>query len=87
MDLFLVTDYYENDLFSVLRGEDYTLDEDQGLKLIYNLLISMKYLQAAGVLHRDIKPSNILVTEYCQVKFCDFGMARSNSPALSKADA
>lgn len=28
-------------------------------------------------MHRDIKPENILVNRDCQVKICDFGLART----------
>jgi p38 MAP kinase len=36
----------------------------------------LKYLHSAGVVHRDLKPSNILVNENCDLKICDFGLAR-----------
>ena len=36
----------------------------------------LKYLHSAGVIHRDLKPSNILVNENCDLKICDFGLAR-----------
>lgn len=36
----------------------------------------LKYVHSAGVVHRDLKPSNILVNENCDLKICDFGLAR-----------
>ena len=44
---------------------------------LYQLLLSVKYLHSARILHRDIKPANILLTESCDLKLCDFGLARS----------
>jgi len=35
-----------------------------------------KYVHSANVIHRDLKPSNILVNENCDLKICDFGLAR-----------
>merc|ERR1719183_1052652 len=34
-------------------------------------------MHSGQMLHRDIKPSNILLNSECQVKVCDFGLARS----------
>jgi len=45
--------------------------------IVYNIICSLNAIHSAGVLHRDIKPSNILIDEDCQVKLCDFGLARS----------
>jgi p38 MAP kinase len=36
----------------------------------------LKYVHSAGVVHRDLKPSNILINENCDLKVCDFGLAR-----------
>jgi len=35
------------------------------------------------VFHRDLKPSNILVNETCDLKICDFGLARVTDPDLT----
>lgn len=40
----------------------------------------MKYIHSANVLHRDLKPGNILVNADCDVKICDFGLARIADP-------
>ena len=33
-------------------------------------------MHSANVLHRDLKPSNILLNSNCDLKVCDFGLAR-----------
>ncbi|KAJ9109064.1 hypothetical protein QFC21_000391 [Naganishia friedmannii] len=34
------------------------------------------YIHSASVLHRDLKPGNLLVNADCELKICDFGLAR-----------
>ena len=41
------------------------------------LLRGLKYLHSASVLHRDLKPSNLLLNATCDLKICDFGLART----------
>lgn len=43
----------------------------------------LKYVHSAGVIHRDLKPSNILVNENCDLKICDFGLARIQDPQMT----
>ena len=34
-------------------------------------------MHTANVIHRDLKPGNILANENCDVRICDFGLARN----------
>ncbi|KAK4692194.1 hypothetical protein P7C71_g4965, partial [Lecanoromycetidae sp. Uapishka_2] len=40
-------------------------------------LRALKAMHSANVLHRDLKPSNLLLNANCDLKVCDFGLARS----------
>ena len=52
------------------------------------MLRGLKYLHTANVVHRDMKPRNLLVNSNCDLKICDFGLARLDTPELqSKAAA
>ena len=44
---------------------------------MYQLLRGLKYVHSAAVLHRDLKPSNLLLNANCDLKICDFGLART----------
>jgi mitogen-activated protein kinase 7 len=46
---------------------------------IYQILVGLKYIHSANVLHRDLKPGNLLVNAECDLKICDFGLARGFS--------
>ena len=76
-EIFMVMQCVDYDLSSLIGHSENELCEQQGLILIYNLLLSLNYLHTANVIHRDIKPSNILITQQCTVKICDLGFART----------
>ena len=78
-DVYLVFDYMETDLYSLIRADEMhgILQNVHKKYLIYQLLKAVKYVHSADLIHRDIKPANILVNRDCHLRLCDFGMARS----------
>ena len=45
-------------------------------KIIYQLLLSIKFCHKNEIVHRDVKPENLLVDKQGNLKLCDFGFAR-----------
>ncbi|KAG9333147.1 hypothetical protein JZ751_013405 [Albula glossodonta] len=75
-DIYLVFEYMETDLHVVIKRG--TLLKGVHLRYImYQILNATKFLHSGNVIHRDQKPSNVLLDRDCQVKLCDFGLARS----------
>lgn len=74
-DIYIVTDLMETDLHRVIYSKQQLTDE-HAQYFVYQILRGLKYLHSANVIHRDLKPSNILVNKNCDLKICDFGLAR-----------
>lgn len=74
-EVYLVTDLMETDLHRIIYSRQ-PLTDDHVQYFIYQILCALKYMHSAGVLHRDLKPSNLLLNSNCDLKVCDFGLAR-----------
>lgn len=83
-DVYIVTDLMETDLHRVIYSKQ-PLTEDHHQYFAYQLLRGLKYLHSADVIHRDLKPSNLLVNKNCDLKICDFGLARGLSKGEEEA--
>ncbi|EGT33951.1 hypothetical protein CAEBREN_05620 [Caenorhabditis brenneri] len=90
-EVYLVMELMAHDLHEVIRGV--RLDHKMLSFFVYQTLCAIKHLHDSGVMHRviysklsvsnygfqDLKPSNIVVSERCELKILDFGLARKTN--------
>lgn len=81
-EVYLVQELMETDMHRVIKTQE--LSDDHCQYFVYQTFRALKALHSANVLHRDLKPSNLLLNANCDLKLCDFGLARSS---LRSADA
>ncbi|KAF4618463.1 hypothetical protein D9613_009886 [Agrocybe pediades] len=74
-EVYLIQELMETDMHRVIRTQD--LSDDHAQYFIYQTLRALKAIHSADVIHRDLKPSNLLLNANCDLKVCDFGLARS----------
>jgi len=77
-DVYIVQGLMETDLFKLLKTQK--LSDDHTCYFTYQILRGLKFIHSANVLHRDLKPSNLLLNSNCDLKICDFGLARIADP-------
>ena len=73
-EIYIVQTVMPFDLEKLLQKQ--TIRDDHICYLLYQIFRGVKYLHSANVLHRDLKPSNILLNPNCDLKICDFSLAR-----------
>jgi len=73
--IYIIMDIMETDLKAILKsGQD--ISESHVQYFIYQVLRGLDCIHKASVIHRDLTPSNILLNTNCDLKICDFGLAR-----------
>jgi len=77
-DIYLVQTLMETDLYRLLKSQ--RLSNDHICYFMYQILRGLKYINSANVIHRDLKPGNLLLNTTCDLKICDFGLARISDP-------
>lgn len=77
-EVYLVTELMDGDLHTLICSEE-PLSSDHIQFFIYQILGALLYMHSANVVHRDLKPLNVLVNKNCDVKLCDFGLARGRA--------
>ncbi|CAG7847045.1 Mitogen-activated protein kinase spm1 Short=MAP kinase spm1; AltName: Full=MAP kinase pmk1 [Serendipita indica DSM 11827] len=74
-EIYIFMEPMEADLHQIIRsGQD--LSTDHIAYFTYQILSAINFIHKCNVIHRDLKPGNILVNSTCEVRICDFGLAR-----------
>eukprot|EP01002_Notosolenus_urceolatus_P001063 NODE_1269_length_1497_cov_96.019337_g1054_i0.p1 GENE.NODE_1269_length_1497_cov_96.019337_g1054_i0~~NODE_1269_length_1497_cov_96.019337_g1054_i0.p1 ORF type:complete len:372 (-),score=133.15 NODE_1269_length_1497_cov_96.019337_g1054_i0:109-1224(-) len=74
-DIYFASELMDTDLHQIIRSKQH-LSEEHHQYFIYQVFRALKYVHSAEVLHRDLKPGNLLVNSNCDLRLCDFGLAR-----------
>ncbi|KAK6822575.1 cyclin-dependent kinase G-1 [Apiospora arundinis] len=74
--VFLVLEFVEHDLKSILEDMAEPFLASEVKTLLKQLGEGVAYLHSHWILHRDLKTSNLLLNNRGQLKIADFGMAR-----------
>lgn len=77
-DVYVVYECMDTDLHQIIKSPQ-SLTDDHMQYFIWQLLRGLKYLHSANIIHRDLKPSNLLLNASCDLRICDFGLARANT--------
>ncbi|KAI1116126.1 Pkinase-domain-containing protein [Nemania sp. NC0429] len=75
-NVFLVLEFVEHDLKSVLEDMPEPFLASEIKTLLRQLASGVAYLHDRWILHRDLKTSNLLLDNRGRLKIADFGMAR-----------
>lgn len=75
--VFLVFEYCEHDLASLLEHVRQPFSESEVKSLVLQILSAVQYLHEHWIIHRDIKLSNLLYNNRGEIKLADFGLART----------
>lgn len=75
-EVYIIQEFMPSDLHKIINTQ--VLADDHIQYFVYQILRALKLIHSANVIHRDLKPSNILINANCDLKICDFGLARLN---------
>lgn len=74
----MVLNYFNN---KTLKSCLHDFDDMQIRKILYQVLLGLKFAHERGIMHRDIKPANILVNkEDHKIEIIDWGVAEFYFP-------
>ena len=73
-EVYIIQELMQTDLHRVIMTQN--LSDDHIQYFLYQTIRGIKTLHSSNIIHRDLKPSNLLINSNCDLKICDFGLAR-----------
>jgi eukaryotic-like serine/threonine-protein kinase len=84
---YIAMEFVEGHTLSQYLSQRVRFSEADVASLATQLLDALAHAHDHGVWHRDIKPSNVIMTKAGRIKIADFGIARTDTSALTMANS
>lgn len=82
---YIVMEFLDGETLKSYLEREGTLPEDEAIKMLMPVMLSLQTVHAEGILHRDIAPDNIFLTKDGEVKLIDFGASRYATTTHSRS--
>ena len=67
-----------------LEHHNKQIPEDEVKEYAVKIAEGLAYAHSRNVIHKDIKPQNVMITQQCEVKLMDFGIAETVRTSMSR---
>jgi serine/threonine-protein kinase len=84
---YIAMEFVEGHTLSYYLAQRVKFTEADVASMANQLLEALAHAHEHGVWHRDIKPSNVIMTKTGRIKIADFGIARTDTTALTMANS
>lgn len=83
--VYMVQEYIRGEPLSLVIRKCGKIREEYLRIWMESMAETLDYLHRQGLIHRDIKPDNMMLTDNCEIKIIDFGLARKKEQ-IDQAD-
>jgi serine/threonine-protein kinase len=84
---YIAMEFVEGQTLSQYLAQRVKFTEGDLASIATQLLDALAHAHEHGVWHRDVKPSNVIMTKTGRIKIADFGIARTDTSALTMANS
>ncbi len=84
---YIAMEFVEGQTLSQYLAQRVKFSEADVASMATQLLDALAHAHEHGVWHRDVKPSNVIMTKTGRIKIADFGIARTDTSALTMANS
>nr|WP_320025813.1 serine/threonine-protein kinase [uncultured Acetobacterium sp.] len=83
--VYIIQEYIQGEPLSLVIQKCGKIRDEYLRVWMGSMASTLDYLHKQGLIHRDIKPDNMMLTQDCEIKIIDFGLARQKEQ-IDQAD-